>query len=422
MAADPQDRPRIAVVAHAHPSVSKGGSEIAAHTLYRGLLDLGHDAVLIAACPEASRGRLQFDTPGERALIFAPERNDAFYNPGTPGLARRLVAMLRAEDIGRVSFHHHLNIGLAGLQMVSRMSGLRSLLTLHEYTAICQRDGQMVTRPGQALCHAASAEACGGCFPEYELAQFALRRDRYLGAFGRIGHFVAPSRFLMERYIAWGLPPERISVIENGLPGGAGTAPAAVRPSGDAPWVFGYFGQLNPYKGIDVLLRAAELIAARPALAARLSLRIHGTVVGQPAAFRERLEAAVARYPFLSFAGPYQNRAVRPLMAACDYVLVPSTWWENSPVVIQEAFAAGRPVICSGIGGMAEKVQDGVSGLHVRVGDPVDLVAVMQRAMDPALAATLAAGLPRPIDGAAMARQYLACLERNAVGLERPGA
>src|SRR4051794_30268268 len=100
--ADPVRRSRIAVVAHAHPSVSKGGSEIAARTLYRGLLELGHDAVHIAACPEASRGRLQFDTPGERALVFAPERSDPFYNPGTPGLARRLMELLRAEDIGLV--------------------------------------------------------------------------------------------------------------------------------------------------------------------------------------------------------------------------------------------------------------------------------------------------------------------------------
>ena len=51
--------------------------------------------------------------------------------------------------------------------------------------------------------------------------------------------------------------------------------------------------------------------------------------------------------------------------AVANYVVVPSIWWENSPVVIQEAYAARRPVICSGIGGMAEKVIDGVTGLHV---------------------------------------------------------
>ena len=46
-------------------------------------------------------------------------------------------------------------------------------------------------------------------------------------------------------------------------------------------------------------------------------------------------------------------------MASVDWVVVPSIWWENSPLVIQEAFGYGRPVICSDIGGMAEKVTDG---------------------------------------------------------------
>ena len=57
------------------------------------------------------------------------------------------------------------------------------------------------------------------------------------------------------------------------------------------------------------------------------------------------------------------------LMAEVDWVVVPSLWWENSPLVIQEAFLHGRPVICSDIGGMAEKVTDGVNGLHFRAGD-----------------------------------------------------
>ncbi|RLC96938.1 MAG: glycosyl transferase, partial [Chloroflexi bacterium] len=55
-------------------------------------------------------------------------------------------------------------------------------------------------------------------------------------------------------------------------------------------------------------------------------------------------------------------------------------WYENSPIVIQEAFASRTPVICSGIGGMAEKVEDGVTGLHVRHGDARDLADTMVKA------------------------------------------
>ena len=81
-------------------------------------------------------------------------------------------------------------------------------------------------------------------------------------------------------------------------------------------------------------------------------------------------------------------------MADVDWVVVPSIWWENSPLVIQEAFLHGRPVICSDIGGMAEKVTDGVNGLHFRVGDPEDLARVIaQAAGSSQLWRTLTAGV-----------------------------
>src|SRR6185436_12596375 len=82
----------------------------------------------------------------------------------------------------------------------------------------------------------------------------------------------------------------------------------------------------------------------------------------------------------VTFFGRYEHSELPRLMAAVDWVVVPSIWWENSPLVIQEAFHHGRPVICSGIGGMAEKVTDGVNGLHFRRGDPASLAATIRRA------------------------------------------
>ena len=73
-------------------------------------------------------------------------------------------------------------------------------------------------------------------------------------------------------------------------------------------------------------------------------------------------------------------------MAETDWVVVPSVWWENAPLVIQEAFQHGRPVIASDIGGMAEHVRDGVDGLHFRAGDHEALARTLgNAAADPAL-------------------------------------
>ena len=79
--------------------------------------------------------------------------------------------------------------------------------------------------------------------------------------------------------------------------------------------------------------------------------------------------------------GPYERHELKKLISYADWVVVPSRiWWENSPLVIQEAFLYGRPVICSGLGAMVEKVRHGVDGLHFLPGDPTSLAEVMSTA------------------------------------------
>ena len=68
-------------------------------------------------------------------------------------------------------------------------------------------------------------------------------------------------------------------------------------------------------------------------------------------------------------------------MAEVDWVVAPSLWWENSPLVVQEAFQNGRPIICSGIGALAEKVEHRVNGLHFRAGDPNSLAGAIKEAV-----------------------------------------
>jgi glycosyltransferase involved in cell wall biosynthesis len=122
-------------------------------------------------------------------------------------------------------------------------------------------------------------------------------------------------------------------------------------------------------------------------------------------------------------AGAYETHELPRLMEQIDWVVVPSRWWENSPLVIQEAFAHGRPVISSDIGGMAEKVLDGVNGLHFRVGDPLSLVKTMRTAVaDEGLWDKLRAGIPSVYSMAEHTRRleaiYNGLLERREHGSE----
>ena len=177
--------------------------------------------------------------------------------------------------------------------------------------------------------------------------------------------------------------------------------PLAGRQGADRPRNrFGYFGQFTRYKGADVLLEAMGLLAAqreadqREAGSRRTRVRVepdreqapnlvlHGANLEHaPADFQVRFhELLAANASTVRLHGRYRPRDLPALMAEVDWVVVPSIWYENAPLVIQEAFAHGRPVLCSDIGGMAEAVTDGVDGLHFRAGSARALADAVTRA------------------------------------------
>lgn len=398
---------RIAIVSHVHPSISRGGAEISAYALYQGLLQLGYDAIFIAAVPAPLRDRVALASAREFAIYFDPNAYDHFYHVGEAAVTDQLEEILEATAATVINFHHFMNLGVNTIRSVSRDRSRRVFVTLHEFLSICHNHGQMITRPHQLLCGASSYLNCMSCYPEHSTQQFALRRERFLTAFADVAGFIAPSRFLASRFVDWGIEADRISYIENGLANLPSPAPSRRKAGDNDAWIFGYFGQITPFKGLATLLDAADLMARYEDLPERISIRIHGNMVGQSEDFLRRFDAAVEKHTFLHYAGSYDNRTVSRLMSECDYIVMPSIWWENSPVVIQEAFAVGRPVICSGIGGMAEKVHDRVSGLHFRPRDHVDLLRVLELAASEHVYEPLLAGIPAASDATIMAQSYL---------------
>jgi len=396
-------RHRVLVIAHGHPDFALGGGELAA---WRELQALRADPRIEAAWLLA-RADLGRGASGEIGLRREGEylweqgvRDWHLMRAANPAAtASRFVEFVRSLAPTVVHVHHVLHMGLEMLRELRRaLPEARIVMTLHEFMAICQHDGQMVRRGSLALCDEATPQDCHRCFPEHSPEDFWLRQRFMLGHYAAVDAFVAPSRFLRERYVRWGLPAERVVVIENGQPDEPPLEPRALRPGG-ARNRFGFFGQVNPYKGLDLLLQALHGLG--PEARARLALEVNcANLERQAPALRERVQALAA--PLVDegvvvWRGPYRPTELRRRMSAVDWVVVPSIWWENSPLVIQEAFACGRPVICSDIGGMAEKVRDGVDGLHVPVRDAHAWGETLARAAaDATLWPRLAAGI-RPV-------------------------
>jgi glycosyltransferase involved in cell wall biosynthesis len=433
------ERPTVLFICHNHPSVRPGGAEAYALELHRHLAASGEVRSVFLAKggpPLSHAGSVHLgthvapvdDRPDE--YFFFTESWDYDWTLGTIPNDKRLYtkhmrAFLRAIQPDVVHFQHTMFFGYDLLREVKNTCPDAAILyTLHEFMPICHRQGQMLRKTDDTPCMRESPRRCNECFPEIDQQTFFMRKRFVQSQMAVVDRFIAPSEFLAQRYVDWGLPAEKVQVEEYGRTPPAGEARIQPRAHRDR---FGFFGQLTPFKGLQVVLEAiaelhADTSAQQDPLLAALEraagpqasdasrthtdgdepqphVRIHGANLDlHPGQFQNRIAELLERAgKHVTFIGAYDHDDLAAHMAEVDWVVIPSIWWENSPLVIQEAFHFGRPVIASDIGGMAEKVTHDVDGLHFRANDPTSLAATMRRAAsDPDLWERLRGGI-RPV-------------------------
>lgn len=417
---------KVLHLCHNHPALHPGGTEIFALDLHRQLHASGEVDGLFIGCVDDNHRRQRPGTvfqgigPNGNEMLMWTGHFDGFYlsQIDLHGIVPELTDLLTATKPDIVHFHHVLLMGVEILFLVRRvLPKARIVLSLHDYYSICAHDGQMVTTDERRLCHAASPDACHRCFTQLEPEQFVLRERHIKTHFSVVDRFLSPSSFLRRRYIAWGLSPDRIDVLRNARPEAA-VIPHRRLKKGERRGNFAYFGNLSPNKGVLVLLEAARLLNQRHPGAFRLD--IHGGAPFQSDAFKTDLAAALARAEgYVGWHGAYQPAEMANLMRPTDWVVTPSLWWENAPLVIDEAFAQKRPVITSDMGGMAESVSNGVDGLTFRPGDASALADVMERALaEPQLWNKLVTGIKPRRTLEDCAAEHLS-LYRKLLGQER---
>jgi len=384
---------KVLYVSHNHPVIRPGGAEAYAFELHEAMRDQSDwESLFLARTgpPFSTSSRYHEGTlltgvddrdPGQ--YFFYTELNDFDWLLNSTREKSTITTHLRefllAQRPDVVHFQHTLFIGLEAIREVrNTLPDAAIVYTLHEFLPICHRHGQLLRATNEEPCMEESPRRCHECFPDIAPQEFFMRKRFIQSQMELVDLFIAPSAQLRDRYVDWGLPTEKIMVEEYGRlaldyqPG---------NPRRKKRNRFGFFGQFSHYKGVNVVLQAAKKLAEEGVDA---QIYLHGANLEiQPPEFQEEFaELLEAAGDSVVLIGRYDHDQLGSLMEAMDWVLVPSRWWENSPLVIQEAFMHGRPVICSNIGGMAEKVTNGVDGLHFRVGDPDDLARVIAEASE----------------------------------------
>jgi glycosyltransferase involved in cell wall biosynthesis len=402
---------RVLYVAHNHPTLHPGGAEAYSLELYEAMRrQPGVEPVLLARIgSNVARRRVAHpgtpfssvnDDPNQYFVFTETDHFDFFTLTSRDKslYTRHLTDFLLAQQPDVVHLQHTHFIGVDLLSQIRRVLPDAAIVyTLHEFLPICHHHGQMVRTFADELCPEASPRRCNECFPEISPQSFFLRERFVKGHFAEVDRFLAPSAQLMDKYLRWGIGSERIEVEEYGR-----LTPS--RRAGDPPQVksptnIGFFGQLSHFKGAEVMMEAMAMVD--PEVEAHLWLN-GANLELQTQEFQEEFARLQERlHGRVTFRGPYEHSELPDLMEDLHWALIPSIWWENSPLVIQEAFFHRRPIICSDVGGMAEKVRDGVDGLHFRRGDPVSLARTIERAAtNPRLWRTLRDGIrdPYPMD------------------------
>ena len=160
-------------------------------------------------------------------------------------------------------------------------------------------------------------------------------------ALARADHIIAPSQFLADRFVANGFPDARMTVMAYGLEPDRVQRRAVQRPR--SPLRLAFAGILSPWKSPHLLVDAVRALPN-----AALEATLHGPLDmemfrGYIDDVRRRAEGDAR----IRFAGAFDATQTSDVLAETDVLVVPSTWYENTPFVILEAFEAGVPVVAA---------------------------------------------------------------------------
>ncbi len=333
-----------------------------------------------------------------------------------------------------VHFMHLLFLSVACVEEVHRR-GIPIFYTLHDYWLQCARWGQRKHREG-SICHTIDFDRCGDCMESFKFGQTRLERATAKGlarlrsgtgidlrnaargaaALWKSGpknldwdpeavslepsgeeisrtpaaqaraaeirerdqalrerllplveRFLAPSRFLRDRFLEWGIPADQIDYLRTGINlepfEGFERGPRGERVR------IAFVGTVAPHKGTHLVLEAWLKLA--PELREKGELAIYGPTTHYPG--YKRFCQGLAERCGISLAGRVERSDMARTLGSIDLLVIPSIWYENSPLIILEALATRTPLLVADLGGMAELVDVGVSGYHFGVGSAESL-------------------------------------------------
>jgi glycosyltransferase involved in cell wall biosynthesis len=207
-------------------------------------------------------------------------------------------------------------------------------------------------------------------------------------AVNKADRVIAPTKLTRDVLIRNGIDPRRITLSHYGMDVASIAAASWQRKPSNRLRV-GYIGALAPHKGVDVIIRAFSDLPED----VEAELKIYGSPSRDPEYFG-KLEKLVGKNERMIFAGTFEQEETGKVLSEMDVLVVPSRWYENTPLVVYAAMAAGVPVVATDLGGLSEIVEHENNGLLFKMGNVKELRNQLMRLIsEPELLEKLRSGI-----------------------------
>lgn len=368
---------KICFITRFYKPYVRGGAEIYVGEIAEKLVDEGNDVVVITPSPE--RRAFVDEVNGVTVYRISPFNIATAYESHERPLYQKIIyhlldlfnldsyikikRILKKENPDIVHIHNYKGLSTSAFKAVSD-SRIPIVFTVHDYSPLCIKTN-LLNSKGEI------------CRNQRSICKFykALQRA-FIDTKPDI--VTAPSKFVIHELKSRGFfENTKIMLLRNAVKLKA----HKVDKKYDVLKLL-YVGAISQHKGVHTLIEASRRVEG--------NVQLH--IVGE-GPIKKELEILAEGDSRIKFHGFLRGEELENMYRMANLTVLPSIWYDNSPMVIYESFSNSTPVLASRIGGIPELVIDGYNGLLFEPGDVEGLSSLIEKiSRDPSILAELERG------------------------------
>ncbi|MGB9844830.1 glycosyltransferase family 4 protein [Methanothermobacter tenebrarum] len=351
---------KICYISNLYPPMVLGGAEIVVEKIATEMARRGHEIIIIT-----SNDKNKPQTMANNIKIYRlPLNIYPIINFHKQNLTRRILwhlidlininaykkikEILEKEAPDIVHIHNYKGLSTLSFKLVKDLN-MPLVFTAHDYSTICIRSNLLNGK--DQICE----EQNFPCKIYNQIQRLLIDKKPDI--------VTAPSKFVLKKFESKGLFKDSKKIV---LPNPIELKDENNKKTYDTIDIL-FVGSLSKHKGPHILIKAFQKVKGE-------NLRLH--IVGKGPYFEEMRKLARDDKRVI-FHGFLRGKRLMDMYRMANVTVVPSIWYDNSPMVVYESFICSTPVVASGIGGVPELVRDGYNGFLFEPGNVDELANIL---------------------------------------------